>query len=96
MIWSWSAPAPPACWLRRSRHLRAQAYWYVGLQQVALAFFLARDRGYALELMGKGRRLKQRFDRAFWMDDEGFYALALGPDKPNVTWAFVGSRPGKN
>jgi glycogen debranching enzyme len=58
-----------------------QAYWYVGLQQAAIAFFLAGDRGYALDLLAKARALRQRFDRAFWMEDEGFYALALGPDK---------------
>jgi glycogen debranching enzyme len=58
-----------------------QAYWYVGLQQAALAFFSAGDRGYALDLLSRARALKQRFDRSFWLEDEGFYALALGPDK---------------
>ena len=58
-----------------------QAYWYVGLEQAAAAFFAAGDRAYAAELVRKARSLKRRFDRAFWMEDEGFYALALGPDK---------------
>ncbi|CCF83107.1 glycogen debranching N-terminal domain-containing protein [Nitrolancea hollandica] len=61
-----------------------QGYWYVGLQQVAIAFLLAGDLPYALELLNKARDLKARFDPAFWMEDEGFYALGLGPDKEQI------------
>jgi glycogen debranching enzyme len=61
-----------------------QAYWYIGLKQAALAFFLAGDRAYALELKGKAAELRRRFDEAFWMPEEGFYAMALGPDKKQV------------
>lgn len=61
-----------------------QAYWYAGLQQAAVAFFVAGHRSYALELLRKALALKRRFDRAFWMEDLGFYALALGPDKRQV------------
>lgn len=61
-----------------------QAYWYVGLQMAATAFFAAGDRGYAFDLLKKARQLKRRFDRAFWMEDEGFYALGLGPDKQQI------------
>jgi len=56
-----------------------QAYWYAGLQQAGFAFVLAGDAGYGLDLLGKARALKQRFDRAFWLPEEGFYAMALGP-----------------
>ena len=58
-----------------------QAYWYAGLEQAAFAFLVAGDVGYALELLAKARALKRRFDRTFWMEEEGFYALGLGPDK---------------
>lgn len=61
-----------------------QAYWYAGLELVAPAFFLAGDRAYALELLKKSRDLKRRFDRAFWMEAEGFYALGLDPDKRQI------------
>ena len=61
-----------------------QAYWYVGLRQAAFAFFIAGDRAYAVELLGKARALKRRFNQAFWMEDEGFYALGLGPDKRQI------------
>ena len=58
-----------------------QAYWYAGLQQAAVVFGAAGDIGYAAELLSAARRLKRRFNDAFWMDDEGFYAIGLGPDK---------------
>lgn len=61
-----------------------QAYWYAGLQWAAAAFSAAGDAGYAFDLLQKARRLKQRFDKAFWMEDEGFYALGLGPDKQQI------------
>lgn len=61
-----------------------QAWWYVGLQWAAVAFFFAGDRAYAVELLAAAHRLKERFNRAFWMPDEQFYAMALGPDKRQV------------
>jgi glycogen debranching enzyme len=61
-----------------------QAYWYAGLELVAPVFMMAGDRAYALTLLRKARALKHRFDRAFWMEDEGFYALGLGPDKEQI------------
>lgn len=69
-----------------------QAYWYAGLQQAAVAFFAAGDRGYALDLLRKAHQLKQRFDEAFWMEDAGFYALGLGPDKDQIR--SITSNPG--
>lgn len=61
-----------------------QGWWYVGLQWAAIAFFFAGDRAYAIELLAQAHRLKERFNRAFWMPDEQFYAMALGPDKRQV------------
>jgi glycogen debranching enzyme len=61
-----------------------QAYWYAGLEQAAAAFFAAGDRTYGFELLRKSRALKRRFDAAFWMEDAGFYAMALGPDKRQI------------
>ncbi len=61
-----------------------QAYWYAGLQMAAAAFFAAGDRAYALDLLRRQRDLKRRFDEAFWLADEGFYALGLGPDKAPI------------
>ena len=69
-----------------------QAYLYAGFQQAALAFFQAGDRGYALELLGRARRLRRQVNEAFWMDEQGFYAMALGPDKRPI--GSVSSNPG--
>lgn len=69
-----------------------QAYVYVGLQQAALAFLAAGDRAYSLELLSKARRLRRRVDEAFWVEDQDFYAMALGPDKRPVR--SVSSNPG--
>ncbi|HKS71001.1 MAG TPA: amylo-alpha-1,6-glucosidase, partial [Ktedonobacterales bacterium] len=61
-----------------------QGWWYVGLRWAALAFFFAGDRAYAVELLAAARGLKRRFNQAYWMPDEQFYAMALGPDKRQV------------
>ena len=61
-----------------------QAYWYAALELGAAAFFAAGDRTYAVELWRKAGELKRRFNEVFWMEDEGFYALALGPDKQQI------------
>ena len=61
-----------------------QGYWYAGLGQVALAFFLAGDWFYALKLLRKALAMKRRFDQVFWMEDQGFYAMALDPGKRQV------------
>jgi glycogen debranching enzyme len=58
-----------------------QAYWYAGLEQAAFVFLVAGDAGYARALLARARSLKRRFDRAFWLEEDGFYALGLGPDK---------------
>ncbi len=61
-----------------------QAYWYAGLEWAAPAFFVVGDRAYALDLLRKARALKRRFNHAFWMEEEGFYALGLGPQKEQI------------
>ncbi|HET7036950.1 MAG TPA: glycogen debranching N-terminal domain-containing protein [Thermomicrobiaceae bacterium] len=61
-----------------------QGYWYAGLQQLAFVFAAAGDEAYAVELWRQAARLKRRFNDAFWMEDEGFYAMALDPDKRQV------------
>lgn len=61
-----------------------QGYWYAALGQAALAFFVAGDWTYALRLVRKALELKHRFDRAFWMPNQQFYALALDPEKHQV------------
>jgi glycogen debranching enzyme len=61
-----------------------QAYWYAALGQAAVCFLACGDVGKALELRSQAQSLKRRFNDRFWMEDEGFYAMALGPDKQQV------------
>jgi glycogen debranching enzyme len=61
-----------------------QAYWYVGMQMAAFALFFLGHRLEALRLLGSSLALRRRFDQAFWMESDDFYAMALGPDKRQV------------
>ena len=61
-----------------------QGYWHAALMQAALVFLLCGERRYAIRLFRRAGALKRRFDASFWMEDEQFYALALGPDKRQV------------
>ncbi len=61
-----------------------QGYWFAALQQAASVFYLMGERRYARKLLKQARELRVRFEAAFWMEDVGFYAMALGPDKRQV------------
>ncbi len=58
-----------------------QGYWFAALQQAASVFYFMGERRHARQLLRQARDLRKRFDAAFWMEDLGFYAMALGPDK---------------
>ena len=61
-----------------------QAYAYAGLQQAGFAFLALSDVAYGRSLLGRARKMRDRFDKAFWMDDLGFYAMGLGPDGKQI------------
>jgi glycogen debranching enzyme len=61
-----------------------QAYHYAALRHGALAFAVAGDRAYAAELVARAVRLRRRFHPAYWMPDQGCYALALDGRKRQV------------
>ena len=61
-----------------------QAYAYAGLQQAALVFTACGDVGYGAEVLRRAHRLRRRFHAAFWLDDLGFYANGLGPDRKPI------------
>ncbi|MCS6712485.1 amylo-alpha-1,6-glucosidase [Brachybacterium sp. EF45031] len=59
-----------------------QGYAYSALLAAAdLEEVLSGNRPAADDLRARAARLKDRFHEAFWMPDEGFYALALDADK---------------
>lgn len=69
-----------------------QAYWYAGLRQSALVFAALGDVGYAARLHRRAGELRRRFDREFWIEDLGVYALGLGPEKGQIR--SIGSNDG--
>jgi glycogen debranching enzyme len=58
-----------------------QGYWYAAQQIMAGLAWVKGERAWARELWRAARALKARFNRDFWMEDEGFYGLALDPEK---------------
>lgn len=61
-----------------------QGYWLGALQFMA-AFAVVMDRkADAVALWGEATGLKERFNRDFWLHDEGYVAFGLGPDKQPV------------
>jgi glycogen debranching enzyme len=61
-----------------------QGYWYAAQKLMAVLAWVKGERRFARELWRSARDLKTRFNRDFWMEDEGFYALALDPEKRPV------------
>ncbi|GAA2530172.1 amylo-alpha-1,6-glucosidase [Pilimelia columellifera] len=62
-----------------------QGYAYDALRRTArLARAVWDDPAYADQLDSDADELQRRFDAAFWLDDLGFYALALDRDKNPV------------
>jgi glycogen debranching enzyme len=58
-----------------------QGYWHAALQFMAVMSIVMGDRAWGLELWREAGELKERFNRDFWLDDEGYVALALDADK---------------
>lgn len=61
-----------------------QAYWYAALQQMAWVFLACGHLVEALRLRRQAAALKRRFNDVFWMEDEGYYALGLDPNKKQI------------
>jgi glycogen debranching enzyme len=62
-----------------------QGYVYDAKVRCArLARTVWNDEGFAARLESEARQLKERFNRAFWIPDRSFFALALDGDKRQV------------
>ena len=69
-----------------------QAFHFLALQRMAeLLVALAEDE-LAATYLERAAVLKRRWDEAFWMPDEGFYAMGLDPDKRQIR--SIGSNAG--
>jgi glycogen debranching enzyme len=73
--------------------VEVQGYGYAAKLGIAGLFKRAGDRDRADRLIREARRLRERFNRDFWMEDEGCYALALQADGGQA--AVVSSNPGQ-
>lgn len=69
-----------------------QAYHWIALQRMAEILVALGDDRAAAEFAAKARALRIRWHDAFWMPDDRFYAMALGPDKQPVR--SIASNPG--
>jgi glycogen debranching enzyme len=69
-----------------------QAFHYLALVRMAEVCVALEDDEAADGYLAHARRLRDAWHAAFWMPDEGFYAMALDPDKRPVR--SIGSNPG--
>lgn len=69
-----------------------QAFVYVAKLHLAETLWWLGQRDLSRRLYRESVELKKRFNDAFWMEDEGFYAMALDADKRQVR--SIGSNAG--
>ncbi len=69
-----------------------QAYHYIALQRMAEVLVALGDDERAATFLAHARRLRRRWEQAFWVEDDGFYAMALDPEKWPVR--SIGSNAG--
>ncbi|HEY0071425.1 MAG TPA: glycogen debranching N-terminal domain-containing protein [Chloroflexia bacterium] len=62
-----------------------QGYWYAALLLMAEVFLHMGEPSRGFGLLRDALALKRRFNEAFWMPSESFFAFALDSDKQQVT-----------
>ncbi|HEX6923201.1 MAG TPA: amylo-alpha-1,6-glucosidase [Bacillales bacterium] len=70
-----------------------QGYVYQAKQEMASIFEALNYKKRSEVLRSEAADLKKQFDKEFWMEDQGFYAIALDKDKKQV--GSVTSNPGQ-
>ena len=68
-----------------------QAFVYQAKFAFAETLWQLGNRDEAKRLFGEARDLKERFNEAFWMEDEEFYAMGLDAEKKQIR--AIGSNP---
>lgn len=61
-----------------------QAFVYAAKFHFSFALWFLGEHDLAKRLFHEASELKKRFNEAFWMEDEGIYAMALDPQKRQV------------
>lgn len=64
--------------------IEEQAYHFLALQRMAEMLLALGDEVEAEQFLDRARALQRTVNRAFWMEDQRFYALALDRDKRPV------------
>ena len=72
--------------------IEEQAYYFVALQRMAELLVALGEPQEASRFLERADRLKAAWDKAFWVEDDGFYAMALDPDRKPVR--SIGSNAG--
>jgi len=72
--------------------IEEQAFYWLARQRMAEMLVALGDPGRADEFAERAQRLRAQWHDAFWMPEEGFYAIALDPRKQRV--ASIASNPG--
>jgi glycogen debranching enzyme len=62
-----------------------QGYVYDAKIRMAEVYQALGDEERAQELLQQAKTLKRKFNKAFWMEDEGCFAYGLDPDKKQIT-----------
>ncbi|MDQ4132978.1 MAG: amylo-alpha-1,6-glucosidase, partial [Actinomycetota bacterium] len=61
-----------------------QGYYFASLQFMAVLSVVMGERENALSLWSQAKELKERFNRDFWMEEEGFVAQGLDSEKRQI------------
>ncbi|MGA9883731.1 MAG: glycogen debranching N-terminal domain-containing protein [Candidatus Acidiferrales bacterium] len=69
-----------------------QAFMFAAKQQFSEVLWWLGEKELALRYYREARELRERFNDKFWMEDEGYYGMAIGPDGKLVR--SVASDPG--
>jgi glycogen debranching enzyme len=72
--------------------VEVQGYVYAAYARLADIVAAHGDASWATELRTKAESIRQKVERLFWLEDEGYYAQALGHDKQPV--GAISSNPG--
>lgn len=70
-----------------------QGCYYAAKQMLGLAFAVTGEKRLGDALLSEAELLKRRFNQAFWMPEERYFALALDPAKKPVK--IIASDPGQ-
>jgi glycogen debranching enzyme len=72
--------------------IEEQAFFWLALQRMAEILVALDEPERAGEFAARAQQFRTRWHDAFWMAEEGFYAVALDPDKQRV--GSIASNPG--